>query len=115
MNSYLTYKGLHPETKESIYEIVTTTGPDTIAPDTTTAKNMNTTKIDYLDTTKAIPLNKVKIGDYFARNSGPLESQVLVRGEYDRQSKTFCCHYFSDVNRIVFIKGTKLVFTNFEF
>lgn len=45
----------------------------------------------------------------------PKESQVYVRGEYDRSSKTYSCYKWSDVNAERFFKGSKTVFTEFTF
>ena len=45
----------------------------------------------------------------------PKESQVYVRGEYDRSSKMYSCYKWNDVNAERFFKGNKVVFTEFTF
>jgi len=59
-------------------------------------------------------LNK---GDYFTMKpiAEPKESQVYVRGEYDRESKTYSCHKFSDINSERSLKGSKEIFTDMIF
>ncbi|MFM7010300.1 MAG: hypothetical protein ACKO0Z_13390 [Betaproteobacteria bacterium] len=57
-------------------------------------------------------LKSLKSGDYFRRKA---TGKVLVRGPYDIGSKTFCCHYFDDVNKFVYLKGSTEVITDFTF
>jgi len=104
--TYLTFAGLDITTGESNYNLITT-GPDTTGPDTTT-ENMTTTE-------KPTVLKNVKKFAYFSRRINPTEKQILIKGLYDRKTKTFCCHYFEDTSRWVFIKATSVVFINFEF
>jgi hypothetical protein len=62
-------------------------------------------------------LNTLKKGEYFTLKeiAEPKESQVFVKGEYDRESKTFSCTKFSDSNSERFIKADKEIFTDFIF
>ena len=45
----------------------------------------------------------------------PNENQVWVRGEYDRESKTYSCHRYGDVCDERMMAGTRKVFTDFIF
>ena len=45
----------------------------------------------------------------------PKASQVYIRGDYDRESKTYSCYKWNDVNEEKFYKGTKAVFVGFTF
>ena len=45
----------------------------------------------------------------------PKESQVYVRGEYDRSTKKYICYKWSDVNSEKLLKGDKEVYTEFYF
>ena len=62
-------------------------------------------------------LNELKKGDWFTLKEieFPKESQVYIRGEYDRSSKTYSCVKWNDMNEERFFKGTKKVFTEFTF
>lgn len=62
-------------------------------------------------------IRELKKGDYFTIKNleYPSESQVWIRGEYDRSAKTYSAINFSDMNRERFFKGTKEVFTDFIF
>lgn len=62
-------------------------------------------------------LKDLKKGDYFTKKSieNPSESQVWVRGDYDKSTKTYDCHNWADVNRFCSIKGDKEVFVEFVF
>lgn len=43
------------------------------------------------------------------------ESNVWVRGSYDRSTKSYECHKFSDINHIHFFKANRIVYTDFIF
>ncbi len=58
-------------------------------------------------------LRDLKNGDVFKRKAD--SKSVLVKGHYNHCDKTFTCHHFDDINREVFIKASKEVFTEFEF
>lgn len=47
--------------------------------------------------------------------SDPKESQVYIKGSYDRESKVYRCVKFSDINEERFFKGEKMIYTEFTF
>lgn len=59
----------------------------------------------------------LKIGEYFTIKpiENPKESQVYIRGEYDRTDKKYCCGKFSDVSAYKMLDGNKEVYTDFIF
>lgn len=62
-------------------------------------------------------VKELKKGDFFTKKAiaDPRESQVWVRGEYDRSGGKYECHRFDDVNSSCFLPGGKEVFTDFVF
>lgn len=62
-------------------------------------------------------LKDLKRGEWFTLKpiTEPKESQVYIRGEYDRESKKYGCQKFSDINAERFIKGNTTVYTGFTF
>lgn len=62
-------------------------------------------------------VKELKKGDFFVLKDieFPRESQVWIRGEYDRASKTYSAINYTDMNRERFFKGDKIVFTNITF
>lgn len=62
-------------------------------------------------------IRELKQGDYFTLKQidEPKESQVWIRGEYDRSTRTYSVINFSDMNRERCFKGDKEVFTDFTF
>ena len=62
-------------------------------------------------------VKELKKGEFFTRREieYPDERQVLVRGEYDRESKKYCCYHWNDVNSWVMLKGTTKAYTDFTF
>lgn len=62
-------------------------------------------------------IRELKPGQYFTLKQidEPKESQVWVRGEYDRSSRTYSATNFSDMNRERFFKGDREVHTEFTF
>ena len=62
-------------------------------------------------------VKQLKRGDFFTLKpiETPKESQVYVRGDYDRSSKKYICYKFSDVCSTREIKGDKEVYTDFTF
>jgi len=62
-------------------------------------------------------LKQLKKGDFFTLNpiTEPKESQVYIKGEYDKSSKTYSCNKFDDMNEERFYKSNKIVFTGFTF
>lgn len=62
-------------------------------------------------------LKDLKRGEFFTLKpvEYPRESQVYIRGEYDRSTKKYACSKFSDVNYERLLKGTTTVYTEFTF
>ena len=62
-------------------------------------------------------LKELKEGSYFTLKDirEPKESQVLIKGEYDRSTKTYCCGFFDDISRYKDIKPNTKVYTDFTF
>lgn len=62
-------------------------------------------------------IRELKKGDFFTIKAidEPRESQVYVRGEYDRSEKKYSCYKFSDVCSERLFKGDKEVFVDFTF
>jgi uncharacterized protein YgiM (DUF1202 family) len=59
-------------------------------------------------------VSKVAKGEY-VRFADTDNAPVWVRGEYDRDSKSFSFTSFNDTNKERFAKGTKTVFIGFTF
>lgn len=62
-------------------------------------------------------LNQLKKGEWFTLKpiEYPKESQVYVRGDYERSEKKYSCSKWSDINSERFLKGTTIVYTEFIF
>ena len=62
-------------------------------------------------------LKDVKKGEFFTRKpiENPKETQVLIKGKYDRSTGMYEAIHFSDVWFCVFLKGTAKVYTGFTF
>lgn len=62
-------------------------------------------------------LKQLKKGDYFTLKPipEPKESQVYVRGEYDRSEKRYLCGKFCDISYCKALKGDTEVFVDFVF
>ena len=62
-------------------------------------------------------VKELKKGDWFTKKAiaEPRESQVWIRGEYDRGMRKYECYRFDDVNTFCYIQGTKEVYTDFTF
>ena len=62
-------------------------------------------------------LKELKKGTYFTLKNleFPSDSQVWIKGEYDKPSKSYSIINFSDTNRERFIKGNHEIFTDFTF
>lgn len=62
-------------------------------------------------------IKELKRGEFFTKKpiGHPTESQVWVRGNYDRASKKYECYRWDDVNRTCLIKATTQVFTDLVF
>lgn len=62
-------------------------------------------------------VKELKKGCYFTKKAieEPRESQVWVRGEYDRSSRKYECHRFDDINSTCFLPGDREAFVDFVF
>lgn len=62
-------------------------------------------------------LKELKKGDFFTLKNitYPKESQVYIKDEYDRSTKTYICYAFNDINKFRCFKGDKEIFTDFTF
>ena len=62
-------------------------------------------------------IKELKKGDFFTKKEldAPKDSQVWIRGDYDRSSKRYECQRFDDVSSFCYLPGTKEVFTGFVF
>lgn len=62
-------------------------------------------------------IKDLKKGEYFTLKpiEYPNESQVYIRGEYDRTSKKYDCGKFSDISYSRLFKGDKEVYTDLIF
>lgn len=62
-------------------------------------------------------IKELKRGEFFTKKpiEYPTESQVWVRGDYDRASKKYECYRWDDVNHTCLIKATTQVFTDLVF
>lgn len=62
-------------------------------------------------------LRDLKPGDFFTRKpiDNPKESQVWVRGAYDRIQKKYECTNWADTSRTICLKGSTNVYTDFIF
>lgn len=62
-------------------------------------------------------LKDIKKGTYITLKaiSEPKDNQVWIKGDYNRESKTYSIINFDDTNKERFIKSDKEVFTDFIF
>lgn len=62
-------------------------------------------------------IKEAKKGDYITLKpiAEPKESQVWIRGEYDRESRKYSIINFADINRERFVKGSAEAFVDFTF
>lgn len=58
-------------------------------------------------------IKELKKGDFFKKNEKT--KVVLIRGEYDRESKKYECGYADDCSRSTLIDGSREIFTEFEY
>ena len=63
--------------------------------------SIKTVKEDKKERYKTTTVRDLKKGDWFTKKeiNEPKESQVWVRGEYDRESKKYICYRWDDINR----------------
>lgn len=62
-------------------------------------------------------VKQLRKGEWFTRKdiSHPDERQVLIRGDYDREAKKYCCQHWDDINSWVMLKGDAKAYTDFIF
>lgn len=62
-------------------------------------------------------LKDLKIGDWFTLKPipEPKETQVYIRGEYNRTDRKYECGKFSDISYSRGLKGDTEVYTDFTF
>ena len=62
-------------------------------------------------------IRELKKGEFFTKKpiDAPRESQVWIRGEYDRAEKKYECTRFDDLCVFCYLKGDKEVFVDFTF
>lgn len=62
-------------------------------------------------------IRELKKGDFFTRKplADPKDSQVWIRGDYDRSEKKYECVNFDDANRFCYLKGETQVYTDLVF
>ena len=62
-------------------------------------------------------LKQLKKGEWFTLKpiAEPKESQVFIRGDYDRTAKKYECGKFSDISYSRLLKGDTEVYTDFVF
>jgi hypothetical protein len=66
---------------------------------------------------KATALKDLKKGDFFTLKpvEYPTETQVYKKGDYERSSKKYSCSRYDDFCKERFLKGDKVVYTDFIF
>lgn len=62
-------------------------------------------------------IKELQKGEYFTKKpiGNPKESQVWIRGEYDRSQKKYECTRFDDACSFCYLPGSKDVFVDFVF
>lgn len=62
-------------------------------------------------------IRALKPGEYFTLRpiAEPSETQVYIRGEYDRSARKYDCGKFSDVSYSRLFAGDKIVYVGFTF
>lgn len=66
---------------------------------------------------KQTTIKNVRESDLFTFRpyESPTERQVYVRGHYDRASKMYSYHQYSNYNREEFARASRIVYTDFDF
>ena len=64
-----------------------------------------------------VSIKEVKRGEFFTLKPSPFpkESQVYVRGEYDRSARRYDCGKFSDISMSRLFSGRTMVYIDFIF
>lgn len=62
-------------------------------------------------------LKDLKKGEFFTKKAieNPTESQVWIKGDYDRSTKKYEIIRFDDINDTKWMAGNKEVYTEFTF
>lgn len=62
-------------------------------------------------------VKELKSGEYFTLKpiEYPNESQVYIRGEYDKSMRKFECGKFSDISESRYLCGDREIFVDFVF
>lgn len=62
-------------------------------------------------------IKDLKKGAFFTKKAidEPRDSQVWIRGDYDRSAKKYECQRFDDVGTFCYLPGGREVFTDFTF
>ena len=62
-------------------------------------------------------LKEIKKGEYFTLKpiEEPKETQVFIKGDYDRSEKKYECGRFDDISYSRYLKPTTKVYTEFTF
>lgn len=62
-------------------------------------------------------IKDLKKGEFFTRKpiENPKETQVYIKGDYDRSTKTYDCTRFDDISRTISLKASAQVYTEFVF
>lgn len=61
-------------------------------------------------------IKNLKKGEFIKRAiKGKPSEQVYIKGDYDRQTKSYSCIAYDDINKEIFIKADKIVFYGFTF
>lgn len=62
-------------------------------------------------------LKELKKGEAFTKKmiEYPTDRQVWVKGEYDRSERAYWCYRWSDVNDGCYMKGSRMISTEFVF
>lgn len=62
-------------------------------------------------------VKQLKPGEWFTLKPYPYpkDTQVYIRGEYDRSNKKYSCGKFSDISYSRLLKGSTPVYTDFIF
>lgn len=62
-------------------------------------------------------IRELKQGDFFTKKpiENPKESQVWIRGDYDRAQRKYECTRFDDINTLCYLPGDKDVCIGFTF
>lgn len=74
-------------------------------------------KAQFLKGECIMTLKELKQGEYFTLRpiAEPKESQVYIRGEYDRSARRYDCQKWSDINYSRLLPGKTVVYTDFCF